>query len=222
MLRLLRLAVLAVAALAPPVRACDTALMFAIDVSGSVDAAEYQLQVDGLAAALRDPIIADTLELGRVALSVVQWSGMDQQQMSIPWRRMEEPADIATFAQQVERLPRAFVRSDTAVGELIHFATAQFDDRVADCGRRVLDISGDGPTNVGRPSAPARAAAMRAGIEINAIAIEIHGRSLAVTEYFRRHVITPRTGFVMTARGHRDYADTLRAKIFRELVRPMG
>jgi len=218
-----RLLLAALIALVPaaPARACDVALLFAIDVSGSVDAAEYRLQIDGLAAALRDPIIADTLEATRAALAVVQWSGMDQQQMSIPWTRMEEPADIAAFAARTARLPRAFARSDTAVGELIHFATASFDARVDDCRRRVIDISGDGPTNIGRPSAPARAAAHRAGIEINAIAIEIHGQALAVTEYFRRHVITP-GGFVMTARGHRDYPDTLRAKIFRELVRPMG
>ena len=220
-MRRLLLASLAWLCLAPPARGCDVALIFAIDVSGSVDAAEYRLQVDGLAAALHDPIIADALEAARAAVAVMQWSGLDQQQVSLPWTRLEEPADIAGFAAAVQALPRAFVRSDTAVGELIIAATEQFDDRVADCRRRVIDISGDGPTNIGRPSGPARTRAHRAGIEINAIAIEMAGRALPVTGYFRRHAITP-GGFVMTARTHADYPDTLRAKIFRELVRPMG
>jgi Ca-activated chloride channel family protein len=204
-----------------PARACEVALLFAIDVSGSVDPGEYRLQIDGLSAALRDPAIADALETGQVALKVVQWSGLDQQQVSIPWTRMRTRADIDGFATQATRLPRAFARSDTAVGELLHFAAAQFGP-VADCRRRVIDVSGDGPTNVGRPSGPASAIAARDGIEINAIAIEMMGRSMAVTEYYRRMVITRPSGFVMTARGHEDYPDTLRAKIFRELVQPLG
>ena len=220
--RLARLVALAIAAAATalPARACDVALLFAIDVSGSVNPLEYRLQVDGLAAALRDPIISDALELTQAAVAVMQWSGVSQQELSVLWTRMEAPADIAAFAATVEGMRRAFDGSDTAVGELIHTASRQFDDRVADCRRRVIDISGDGQTNVGRPSGPERNAAHRTGIEINAIAIEMGGRSLAVTEYFRRHVITP-GGFVMTARTHADYPDTLRAKIFRELVRPM-
>ena len=208
-------------ALAQPARSCEVALIFTIDVSGSVDAAEYRLQIDGLAAALRDPIIADALEVARAAVAVMQWSGTGQQQVSIPWTRLEEPADIAAFAARVIRLPRAYERSDTAVGEMLARAVAEFDDRVADCRRRVIDVSGDGQTNAGRPSGPERTRAARAGIEINAIAIEMSGQALPVTQYFRRHVITP-GGFVMTSRTHRDYPDTLRAKIFRELVRPMG
>ena len=202
-------------------RACDVAILFAIDVSGSVNPAEYRLQADGLAAALRDPIIADALELHRAAVAVMQWSGVGQQEMTLLWQRMETQADIAGFAEAVAGMRRAYDGSDTAVGELIRTAVRQFDERVADCARRVIDISGDGQTNVGRPSAPERRAAQAAGIEINAIAIEMSGQGLAVTEYFRRHVITP-GGFVMTARTHHDYPDTLRAKIFRELVRPMG
>ena len=206
---------------AAPVRACDAALLFAIDVSGSVNPLEFRLQVDGLALALRDPIIADALEAGEVALAVMQWSGLYQQEMTIPWTRMVTPEGIAGFADTVQGMRRAYDGSDTAVGELIVTASRQFDDGVADCRRRIIDISGDGQTNVGRPSGPARNAAHRAGIEINAVAIEMGGRGRPVTEYFRRHVITP-GGFVMTARTHADYPDTLRAKIFRELVRPMG
>lgn len=218
-----QIAALALAAIAtaPPAQACDVALVFAIDVSGSVDPLEYRLQVEGLAAALRDPVIADALEATRAALGVMQWSGVYQQEMTIPWTRMEEPADIAGFAATVTGMRRAFDGSDTAVGELIRTATRQFDGTVADCRRRVIDISGDGPTNVGQGSGPARDEAARAGIEINAIAIETDGRSQVVTEYFRHHAVTP-GGFVMTARTHADYPDTLRAKIFRELVPPLG
>ena len=45
--------------LSGPAQACRTALILAMDVSNSVDPGEYRLQIDGLAAALRDPEIAE-------------------------------------------------------------------------------------------------------------------------------------------------------------------
>ena len=37
---------------ATPVLACELALVFAVDVSGSVDPREYRIQMDGLASGL--------------------------------------------------------------------------------------------------------------------------------------------------------------------------
>ena len=59
------------------------------------------------------------------------------------------------------------------------------------------------------------------GTEINAIAIEDIGRATPITEFYRRFVIT-RQGFVMTARGLADYPRALRAKILREVAKPLG
>jgi Ca-activated chloride channel family protein len=103
--------------------------------------------------------------------------------------------------------------SDTAVGSLIDMALGQYG-AVADCRRRVIDISGDGPDNAGTDPTAARRAAERAGVQINALAIE--GIGVAITNFYRARVIT-RDGFVMTARGHSTYAETLRRKILREV-----
>ncbi|WP_347310054.1 DUF1194 domain-containing protein [Defluviimonas sp. SAOS-178_SWC] len=203
-----------------PVRACDVALLLSVDVSGSIDRGEYRLQVDGIAAALSDPEIADALVLGQIALSVVQWSGTAKQTLSIPWRRMLSPAEVADFAARAGALPRAYTGSDTAVGEAIAFSVQQFD-AVRDCRRKVIDISGDGPQNAGFPLAPERAGAAAAGIEINAIAIEDVGRSIPITEFYRRYVVT-RDGFVITARGLSDYPRAIREKILREIAKPLG
>jgi len=216
MLRVLALALL----LGPPVGACDTALLLAIDVSGSIDGAEYELQAEGLAAALTDPQIADILVQGQVALAVMQWSGLGEQALVQPWRRMLDLDEVARFAAAAAATPRAFVNSETAVGEAISVAIAQFP-AVADCRRRVIDISGDGPENAGNSVSLARRAAIRAGIEINAIPIEESGLPNPVSVFYARLVITP-NGFVMTARGLRDYPKTLRAKLLRELQKPVG
>lgn len=203
-----------------PAAACDVALLLSVDVSGSIDRGEYRLQVDGIADALADPEVADALLLGQVALGVVQWSGTAKQTLSIPWRRMLSPSEIADFATRARALPRAYTGSDTAVGEAIAFSVAQFG-AVGDCRRKVIDISGDGPQNAGFPLAPERGNAAAAGIEINAIAIEDVGRSIPITEFYRRYVVT-RNGFVITARGLSDYPRAIREKILREVAKPLG
>jgi Ca-activated chloride channel family protein len=137
--------------------------------------------------------------------------------MSIPWTRMQSAADVAALAQRARQMPRAFVMSNTAVGEALIRAMAQFD-AVPECARKVIDVSGDGPDNAGSDPRRARNLAERAGIEINGLAIESLG--LSITTYFRRSVIT-RGGFVMTARGYRSYARTLRDKIRRETAQIM-
>jgi Ca-activated chloride channel family protein len=215
MLRALALCLMSVPALA-----CDTALVLSLDVSGSIDAGEYALQAQGLAFALSDPDVAAALVRGQVALAVVQWSGVAQQAVAVPWRRMLAPADVAAFAAAAAAAPRAFKGSDTAVGQGLRAALAQFA-RVPDCTRRVVDISGDGQENAGFTDARASAEAFAAGVIVNAIAIEDPGQATPVTQYFRRWVVTP-GGFAVTTRGLRDYAGTLRLKLLRELLAVTG
>lgn len=207
------------AAFAPvTAQACDTALILTIDVSNSIDSAEYRIQTDGLADALLDPEIRDTLVAGESTLAVVQWSGVDKQAISIPWTQMRTALDVENFATRARLMVREFVLSDTAPAEAIYFSLRMFDD-VPNCLRKVIDISGDGTPNAGSDVRTARNAAEVAGVTINGIAIESLG--VAITNFFRGAVIT-RNGFVMTARTHREYPETLRAKILREISRIFG
>ncbi|EBA11871.1 DUF1194 domain-containing protein [Roseobacter sp. CCS2] len=216
---MLRLAILSLFSSLPvAVQACETALVLTMDVSNSIDSAEYRLQTDGLADALRDPEIIETMVAGENYLTVVQWSGVDRQTVSIPWTQMRTALDVEAFAQKSRRMERAFVLSDTAPAEAIYFSLGLFD-QVAECERRVIDVSGDGTPNGGSDTRAARNAAERAGVTINGIAIESMG--LAITNFFRGAVIT-RDGFVMTARTHREYPQTIKAKILREISRIFG
>ena len=198
--------------------ACDTALVLTIDVSNSIDTAEYRLQTDGLADALQDPEIVDAMVTGQATIAVVQWSGNDKQALSVPWTQVRTALDAEWLSQQARLMERAFVLSDTAPAEAIYFSLSLFD-AVPNCERRVIDISGDGTPNGGSDVRAARNAAEQAGVTINGIAIESMG--LAITNFYRGAVIT-RNGFVMTARTHREYPATIRAKILRELSRIFG
>jgi len=204
--------------LATPAAACETALILTMDVSNSVDLLEYRLQVDGLADALEDPEVIEALLQGQVALAVMQWSGAEMQELSIPWRRMTSFDEVAALAVAARTLPRAFRLSDTAPAEAIAAALPLFD-QVPDCERHVIDVSGDGTPNAGSDVAAARRMAERAGVTINGVAIESMG--LAISNFYLRQLITT-DGFVITARGHREYPEAIRAKLLRELARVLG
>lgn len=211
-------AVLISLCLAQPAHACKTALVLAMDVSQSVDAGEYRLQIDGLAAALRDPEIAEILIRDQVALSVMQWSGVDAQTVSLDWTQMLSSSHVQFFAAAVQRLPRAFVMSNTAPAEALTQALRHFDSGPV-CARRVIDMSGDGTPNAGGEVSRVRRIAERQGVTVNGLAIEGLGR--AITNFYQRSIITS-DGFVETARGHRDYARAIRRKILREISSVFG
>ena len=203
--------------LASPAMACDTALILMVDVSNSIDVGEYRLQTDGMADALIDPEVVEALVQGQVALSVIQWSGADKQAVSIPWTQIRTREDAVDLSVRARIMPRAFRLSDTAPGEALAFSLSYFNAAPA-CGRRVIDVSGDGTANAGRDVRQVRAAAERQGVTINGIAIE--GLGVAITSYYSRAIIT-RDGFVLTARGHTEYPDAIRRKILREVSRIM-
>ncbi|MFC2969047.1 DUF1194 domain-containing protein [Acidimangrovimonas pyrenivorans] len=201
-----------------PARGCETALLLAIDVSGSIDEGEYRLQTDGLADALADPLVVEALVGGQDALAVVQWSGVGQQALVLPWTRMTDGGTVARFAAAARALPRAFAASDTAIGDAIAFSAAQFA-QVPDCRRHVIDVSGDGIENAGSSTLFAHRAAAAQGVIVNGLAIESLG--VTITTFYKRYVITPK-GFVITARDHNDYPRAIRLKLQRELTKPLG
>ncbi len=205
--------------LAPaPAAACSLALVLAIDISNSVDGAEYRLQTEGLADALLDSVVRHELVRGRMAVTVMFWSGPAGQYVVIPWTRIETDDDVVAVSDAARNLRRVYAQSNTALGAAVDYARGLFDE-VPDCKRRTIDVSGDGVENAGTNPARARDAAFAERITVNGLAIE---RDVSpVTRYFRNNVITP-NGFVMTSQGHRGYANTLRRKLRREVGEGMS
>src|ERR1700709_2356352 len=86
---LLTLAVLLIAT--PPARAgepVDLLLVFAADVSRSIDEAQFKLQRHGYAAAILDKRVLEAVAAGphrRIAVCFVEWSGAGAQKLLIDW-----------------------------------------------------------------------------------------------------------------------------------------
>ncbi|MEO8244375.1 MAG: DUF1194 domain-containing protein [bacterium] len=205
--------------MAAPAAACETALLLAIDVSGSISMDEYYLQMNGLADALEDPDIVKALIEGQDALALVQWSGDRFQQLSLPWQHLRSTDQAAAFADAVRSTKRPPDFTDTAIGNAILFSLVQFP-AAPRCVRTVIDLSGDGEENDGMTLPKARVAAEQAGIILNGLAIEIDANHSQLTEYFRTRVISY-DGFVMTARGIQDYPRAIQAKLLRELTKAL-
>src|SRR6186713_2576591 len=86
--------------------AVDLALVLAVDCSSSVDPADFRMQMDGIAFALRNPLLFDAIAAGshgRIALTLVQWSSRHSQTVAIAWRLIGGRLDLEAFAQEAER-----------------------------------------------------------------------------------------------------------------------
>ncbi|MEM1375351.1 MAG: DUF1194 domain-containing protein [Pseudomonadota bacterium] len=206
--------------LAKPAAACDLALLFAVDVSGSVDPNEYRIQMEGLSHALRDDQIAESLVAGNTALAVVQWTGTSRQRITIPWVEIGSHTALDAFAASVSADARVWRNFSTAIGEGLRLSLAAFD-AAPDCARRVIDISGDGVSNEGVEPAQMRALAGKKGITVNALVIE-DATAGDLTGYYFENVITGPGAFVVTADGYADYPERMRQKLLREVTQVFG
>ncbi|WP_370644346.1 DUF1194 domain-containing protein [Ruegeria sp. SCSIO 43209] len=201
--------------LASQAYACDLALALAVDVSGSVDSEEYRIQMDGLAAGLRDPIVSEALVRGQARLMLVQWTGSSRQRITIPWTRIDSFNTLDSFADQVAADPRVWRNFSTAIGEALDMTVASFDD-VPECERHLIDLSGDGISNEGIEPSTIHAKLRDRGITVNAIAIEESEPDL--TAYFFENVIVGEGAFVVSAAGFADYPERIRKKLLREVT----
>lgn len=206
-------------AIAPAARACEVALAFAIDVSGSISDGEYQTQMRGLAEGLRDPLVSHSLARGDSAVMVLLWSGQNEQLVAIDWRHMDSELAVANFADEVERMPRPFGRSATALGEALGVIAASMT-AAPDCDRYVVDISGDGRSNEGILPRHQQAALAITNVTVNAIVVDVEGGE--VHDYYENEIIQGPDAFSVVVTHHDDYAAQMRRKLYRELAIQMA
>jgi Protein of unknown function (DUF1194) len=198
---------------------CRLALALAMDVSRSVDAADYVIQTEGLADALNDADVRAALigPQGTVALAVYQWSGPSHQEMIVPWVVLEGPEALDRVIWTVRRAKRPERLQATALGEALRFGAGLMAE-APPCARRVLDVAGDGRNNEGISVAGAYARESFEGITVNGLAVGEHEQD--VVRYFRDEVIRGPGAFVEVAPQQVDYPPAIRRKLLRELEGP--
>lgn len=230
-----RRSLLAAAALAAPARVgraraaepVDVELVLAVDVSRSVDAEEQELQLRGYAAAFRDPKLIEGIAggpIGAIACMMFVWSDWHIQQVVVPWAKLEGPRTAHAFAAAIDAAPR-HTYLYTSISGAMDYAAKQFGTGFEGT-RQVVDISGDGVNNSGRPVAEARAAALATGIVLNGLAVldrtpsplTISGALPPLDDYYRDEVIGGPGAFLMVAQGFTAFEAAVRRKIIREIA----
>lgn len=197
----------------------DLALCLAVDASSSVDYDEFGLMLGGYAAAFRDAGIGAALAAGprgAAAVAMLLWSGPGAQAVALPWTRLDGPAAAARFANALEETPRLVPAGATALGEGLAAGLALLAACPAEATRLVLDVSGDGRHNRGRPPGPVRDIGVAAGVTINALAVLNEEPDLVA--HYRDAVIGGPGAFVMETPDYAAFAAAIRAKLAREAV----
>lgn len=203
----------------------DVELVLAVDVSRSVDQQEQEMQFRGYANAFRDPRLIQGIvggPLGQVAVTFFTWSDWHIQEHLIPWTLIDSPDAAHRFASAIDAAPRRTFLY-TSISGAIDFAARLFGQGFEGT-RRVVDISGDGVNNSGRPLADARADALARGIVLNGLAVldrapQPWAAGLPpLDEYYRAEVIGGTGAFLMVAEGFEAFEQAARRKIIREIA----
>ena len=85
-------------------------LALLVDVSGSVDAAQYVLQRDGYKNAFLDATVQANIATltGGIAVMYMEWSAAGQQSVQQNWFHITDAASATAFANIIGGLNRAF------------------------------------------------------------------------------------------------------------------
>lgn len=213
---------------------CRQALALGLDVSGSVDAREYKLQLHGLANALQNPDVVQAFlatPQRPVSLLVYEWSGRNYQAVLLSWTDIQDAQVLATVAEQLRGLPlridyNAWVTDpSTAIGSTMVFGATLLADQP--CDLRTLDLSGDGISNSGPRPRDVKPDLEGAGITVNTLAIAPRvpdpsslsaRREYKLTTYFEAEVILGPGAFSETAFGFEDFEAAMIRKLLREVA----
>ncbi|HTZ76732.1 MAG TPA: DUF1194 domain-containing protein [Stellaceae bacterium] len=220
------------AAAALPARAetVDLQLVLAADVSISVDNDEFRLQRDGYAEALTSPAVLEAIRHGpnhAIAVCFLEWSGSAAQQVVVDWMVIRDGEVAKVFADALRTAPRSFAGA-TAIGAGIDFAMKQFLRSGVDSPRRVIDVSGDGDNNTGRPVEYARDDAIKAKVTINGLAIVNEHPAAGfighvqpvggIGYYYRTRVAGGPDSFVIEINNFADFAEAMKRKLVAEIA----
>jgi hypothetical protein len=210
----------------------DVELVLAVDVSRSVDPEEQELQFRGYANAFRDRRLIEGIAggpLGAIAVTLFTWADWNVQNLIVPWTRIGGAGGpgggAEAFAEAIDRAPRRTYLY-TSISGAMDFAGRLFAASPFEGTRRVVDISGDGVNNSGRPLAEARAALLDRGVVLNGLAVLDRSPQPSamlaglppLDEYYRDEVIGGPGSFLVVAEGFEAFEAAVRRKIIREIA----
>ncbi|WP_426956076.1 DUF1194 domain-containing protein [Muricoccus radiodurans] len=204
----------------------DLLLVMAVDVSRSIDEDEARLQREGYRNAVSDPRVVEAIRsgmTGAIAVAYVEWAGSEYQRLVIPWTRIASQADADSWAETLSRAPRIAL-SWTSISGGLEFSRRVLEECAFEGTRRVIDVSGDGVNNSGRPVEEVRDRLVAEGITINGLPIvndrPTFGRPpiVPLDQYYQQSVIGGDGAFLIVAEDFDAFGSAVRRKLVREIA----
>ncbi|MCA9400903.1 MAG: DUF1194 domain-containing protein [Candidatus Omnitrophica bacterium] len=212
----------------------DLALVLAVDVSGSVDATEFNLQRQGYVDAFNNASIVSAIENGdngAIAVSLVYWA--NSQELAVDWSLINDTASSQAFATKINNAARPdpnTLGTQTGLGTAITYSSGLFTNlfiadsqELFDAPRWVIDVSGDGTRSFGEDPDVARDNALAAGVDtINGLPIINDIPTLL--SYYQDNVIGGAGAFAISAADYNTFGNSVEDKILFEVTgdRPGG
>lgn len=235
----------AATAQSPEAELVDTALILAVDTSRSVNDERFRLQMDGIAAALEDKGVIDTIlggPRGAIAVQLTAWA--DGSHELLPWTLIRSQAEAISAAAKIRRLPRTGGEY-TCMGRMLRALSENVLPSVPyQPFKTVIDISGDGIDNCETVEEldQARKGAVDLGAVINGLPVIIDEEQfvgegayrapgaalvpltppnmrprMTLDQWFESHVIGGFGAFIIRAYGYEDFARAMRSKFVVEI-----
>lgn len=204
----------------------DLELFLAVDVSRSMQPWELEIQRRGYAEALRSPEVVEAITgglIGRVALTYVEWAGVQSQTVIVPWTLVEDAATAEDIAGRLTAFFNDGMRR-TSISGVLRYASESFELNTFDGLRRVIDISGDGPNNMGPPVAPTRDRVAARGIIVNGLPLmtrDVFSERFGIEDldvYYANCVITGPGAFVVPVFDWEEFAPAIKRKLILEIA----
>ncbi len=219
-------------ALAPPAIArdqgvaVDAELVFSVDISYSMDRVEQQLQRNGYVQALTSPQFINALKsnpIGKVAIAYMQWASYNDQDTLLDWTVISDEASAKAAADKLANAPYRRARR-TSISGAIDAASRLFNENGFKGERQIIDVSGDGPNNDGRPVAQARDEALSKGLVINGLPLVGIREYLGFADikdldiYYEDCVVGGPDSFMVVIRDSKNFVEATRNKLVREIA----
>ena len=204
----------------------DVELVLAVDVSRSMSPRELEIQRRGYAEALVSREVVTAIRQGargRIAATYIEWAGVGSQRIVVDWTLIDGQDAAEAFASRISAHFDPALRR-TSISSGVDYAARSFEANGFESDRRVIDISGDGPNNMGRPVEDARDDALARGIVINGLPLmtkeglgaEWHLDDLDL--YYRACVIGGPASFVIPVLTWDEFPTAVRRKLVLELA----
>jgi hypothetical protein len=192
--------------------------VLAVDTSGSVNMYRFELQKKGYAAAFRDPRVLAAIRSGisqAIAVTMHQWTGPRVQVNVVPWMVVQDKASTEALASAIENTPRKLSAGGTSISGAIDYSRLLLGQSPFTATRRIIDVSGDGANNIGRPVRIARDEAVRDGITINGL--PILSIEPGLDTYYFENVIGGPGAVMVPADNYESFAEAILKKLILEI-----